>query len=187
MSLYRYVETKDDLLALVDDAIHGEALVAGELPADWQQALALVARQSRKAYLRHPWAVQVLQGNVAPGASAGPNALRHFEQCLTAVAGAPLSQRARLHLLGIVDDYVYGHLLRAAQLSQWAARTPGHDAAAGVGEFLQGQLASGDLPRLAALAADPLAPLLGDSAELEERFENGLRLIIEGAAAGLLT
>src|SRR5580658_9905519 len=46
MSLYRYIATKDDLVALLDDALLAEALVpGGELPHDWQEALALVARR----------------------------------------------------------------------------------------------------------------------------------------------
>ena len=62
MSLYRYITTKDDLLALVGDALLGEALVAGELPCR-------LARGNRRrwparqgsAYLRHPWAVHLVQ------------------------------------------------------------------------------------------------------------------------------
>jgi len=182
MSLYRYIETKEDLLALLDDAILGEAVVAGELPADWRDATALIALRSRQAYLRHPWAIQALQGRAAP-ASAGPNGARHMEQCLAALAGSPLSVRGRLDLLAIVDDYVYGHVLRAAELA--------HDAAAGSGasaavELARSRIAAGDLPRLAALAADPAVRALADPAELEARFERGLRLLIDGAAAGLL-
>jgi len=182
MSLYRYIETKDDLLALLDDAILGEAVVPGELPADWREAIALIALRSRQAYLNHPWAVQALQGRAAP-ASAGPNGGRHVEQCLAALAGSPLSLRARLDLLVIVDDYVYGHVLRAAEVADDAAA--GSDVAAAA-ELARARLAAGDLPRLAALAADPAVLALADPAELEARFERGLRLIIDGAAAGLL-
>jgi AcrR family transcriptional regulator len=123
MSLYRYIETKDDLLALIEDAILGEALVAGELPDDWRAALALVARQTRQAYLNHPWAAKALASQAATGLSGGPNGLRHAEQRTRAVSRAPLSQQARLDLLAIVDDYVYGHVLRAA-----AAAAPPADA-----------------------------------------------------------
>jgi AcrR family transcriptional regulator len=185
MSLYRYIETKDDLLALIDDAILGEALVAGSLPADWRDALALVARRTREAYLRHPWAVPALHGRHVPGRSAGPNGLRHLEQCLAAVAGAPLSQRARLGLLGIVDDYVYGHLLRAALVAAGAARRSGPADSAAALRFIQARLDAGDLPQLAALGADPARLAAGDPGELDARFELGLRLIIDGAAAGL--
>ncbi len=115
MSLYRYVETKDDLIALIHDAILAEALLPEPLPEDWREATAAVARQGRRAFLNHPWVTQALAGQaVIPGASAGPGGLRHFEQCRAALDGAPLSARGKLDLLGIIDDYVYGHVLRAA-------------------------------------------------------------------------
>jgi AcrR family transcriptional regulator len=185
MSLYRYIQTKDDLLALIDDAILGEALVPGTLPADWREALAVVARRSRSAYLSHPWAVRALHGRAVPGTSAGPNGLRHLEQCLAAVAGARLSLRAKLDLLGIVDDYVYGHLLRAGGGIPDAAGLPAPADPAATLEFIRANLDSGDLPYLAALGADPAALAVRDAGELDARFEHGLRIIIDGAATGL--
>jgi AcrR family transcriptional regulator len=63
MSLYRYISAKSDLVALMDDAIMGEALVpGGQLPADWRAALAMIARRTRAALLAHPWAVQARPG-----------------------------------------------------------------------------------------------------------------------------
>lgn len=182
MSLYRYIETKADLLALIDDALLADTLVPGELPADWREALVLVARQTRSAYLPHPWAVQVLQGRpAAETAIAGPNGLRHFEQSLAALDSAPLDPAAKLDLLAIVDDYVFGHLLHAAEI---AARTRGaaggHDAAA---EFVRAQLATGEFPRLSALAGAPGGHELGGFDRLDERFERGLRLLVDGIAA----
>jgi AcrR family transcriptional regulator len=184
MSLYRYVETKDDLLALIDDAILGEAVVPGELPADWREAIALLARRSVRAYLNHPWAMQALQGRNGPGASAGPNGARHFEQSLAAVARSPLRPSARLDLLGIVDDYVYGHVLRAGEIAE---RTGRDSDVAGVLEAVQNRLPATEFPHLAAVATDPAARSLADPDALDARFERGLRLIIEGAAAGLLS
>jgi len=182
MSLYRYIATKADLLALIDDALLGEALVPGDLPADWRQAISLVARQTRRAYLNHPWAVQTLQGKPAADASlAGPNGLRHFEQSLAALDGAPLSTRAKLDLLAIVDDYVFGHLLHAAELTESVLAGADSPEATAAGEFIAAQLASGDFPHLRALAEDPAAASVGELA-IDGRFELGLRLLIDGIA-----
>jgi len=116
MSLYRYIATRADLLALIDDALLGESLVPGELPADWKQAITMVARKSRQTFLRHPWAVQVLpETAAAPARQAGPNGVRHFELSLAALASAPLSAAAKQDLLAIVDDFVIGHILRAGE------------------------------------------------------------------------
>ncbi len=186
MSLYRYISAKDDLVALLDDALMGESLIPdGELPADWREALAAIARQTRSAYLRHPWAVAALQGRAAGGheGSFGPNAMRHFEQSLAALDGAPLGTAARLDLLTIVDDYVFGNVLRAGELQSRGAAAPDSERTAATIEFLQGLIATGQFPRTAALAGDPAAAALADPAALEARFEHGLALLLDRAAA----
>lgn len=177
MSLYRYLETKAELLDLMDDALLGESLVAGELPTDWRAAVALIASQTRQVYLRHPWAVHALQGRPAAELGvAGPNARRHFEQCLAALATASLDTKAKLDLLAIVDEYVFGHLLHAAELTE-----RGGPAAAP--ELLQAELDPADYPHLAALSTDPDLLELADARNLDERFELGLRVLIDGIAA----
>src|SRR5215472_8064502 len=114
MSLYYYLRSKDDLVALMDDALLGESLIPDdELPDDWRAALAAIARRTRDVFLRHPWALHSLQGEAAVhGAPVGPNGLRHFEQSLAALEHAPLDTSQKLDLLAIVDDYVFGHVLR---------------------------------------------------------------------------
>ena len=47
----------------------------GELPADWREAIAAIARRSRAVFRRHPWAVTARESSDAEG----PNGLRHFE------------------------------------------------------------------------------------------------------------
>ncbi len=186
MSLYRYISTKDDLVTLMDDALMGESLVPeGELPADWRAALTMIARQTRAALLRHPWAVVSLQGRGAAGqdGSFGPNGLRHFEQSLAALDGAPLDTAAKLELLTIVDDYVMGSVLRAGEMQDRHEADPQY--AAAVIEFITGQLATGEFPRIAALSQDPAAAGLTDPDRVTARFERGLTLLIEHAAGVL--
>lgn len=202
MSLYRYIATKDDLLALIGDALLGEALVPGELPADWLDAMAAVARETRRAYLRHPWAIRLVQREGAVQAAlAGPNGLRHVEQSLSALSGAPMDARTKLDVLAIVDDYVFGHLMRAARTATKAdddavaaahprgsARgggpgqaTPDHEPA-GIVDFVRSQLASGSFPQLAtAMSPADVASLA--SADQAARFELGLSMLLDGIAA----
>ncbi len=185
MSLYRYISAKSDLVALMDDAIMGESLIpGGQLPADWREALAMIARSTRETLLRHPWAVQALQGRGAAAQDGpfGPNGLRHFEQSLAAVATAPLDTAAKLDLLAIVDDYVFGHVMRAGEQQARAASTdPGH--AAAITEYIQGQISTGQFPHLSKLARDPAAQTIADPGRLDQRFERGLRALLDGAAA----
>jgi len=183
MSLYRYIATRADLLALVDDAIMGQALVPGQLPADWREALALVARRTRAAYLCHPWAVQVLQGRpAAEMVVAGPNGIRHFEQSLAAVAAAPLGTAARLDLLAIVEDYVFGNVLHAVEFAERAGAAAGSQATGDAADFVRAQIATSEFPYLAELGQHPDAESLADPGRLDGRFERGLRMIIDGAA-----
>jgi AcrR family transcriptional regulator len=202
MSLYRYIATKDDLLALVGDALLGEALVPGELPADWLDAIAAVARETRRAYLRHPWAIRLVQREGAVQAAlAGPNGLRHVEQSLSALSGAPMDSKAKLDVLAIVDDYVFGHLMRAAGTATKAdddaaaaadprglARggepgqaTPDPEPA-GTADFVRSQLASGSFPQLAT-AMSPAGVASFAGADQEARFELGLSMLLAGIAA----
>jgi AcrR family transcriptional regulator len=184
MSLYRYIATKADLMALLDDALLGEALVPeGEMPADWRDALALVAGRTRTTLLRHPWAVHALYGpGRAQNEQAGPNGLRHFEQSLAALDGAPLDMAVKVDLIAIVDDYVIGHALQAGeQISRFGGPQP--MPASPVGGFMASRLASGDYPHVRALLTGPAAQSLIDPGRLEGRFERGLRLLIDGFAA----
>lgn len=175
MSLYRYMATKDDLLALIGDALLGEALVPGDLPADWLEAIAAVARQTRRAYLRHPWAIRLVQRQGAlPAALAGPNGLRHVEQSLSALSGAPLDAKAKLDVLAIVDDYVFGHLMRQA---------PPDPEPPGNADFVRSQLASGNFPQLAAVMSPSEAVSSTGLADRDTRFELGLGLLLDGIAA----
>jgi AcrR family transcriptional regulator len=184
MTLYRYISAKADLITLMGDAIMGESLIpAGQLPGDWREAVAAIARATRTALLRHPWAVQALQGRAGAGQEGafGPNGISHFEQSLAAVAAAPLDTTAKLDLLTVVDDYVFGHVLRAGeQEARSAGGTPEH--AAAIAGYIEGLLATGDYPRITELAGDPAAASsLGDPAELDRRFERGLRALLDGA------
>lgn len=108
MTLYHYVRTKDELLTLVVDAFLGEvALPHGQrLPRDWRPAITLIARRTRDALRRHPWIL-----DISDDPSIGPNAMRHFDQCLQALATLDVDFRDKLDLIMAVDEYVFGFCL----------------------------------------------------------------------------
>src|SRR5580658_7435875 len=56
MSLYYYVKSKDDLIAVMDDALMGEALLPS-LPRGWRRAITEIATRTHSVFLRHPWAL----------------------------------------------------------------------------------------------------------------------------------
>ncbi len=105
MTLYHYVHTKVELLAIMVDALAGEVVLApGEdLPSDWRAAVTTIACRTRDVMRRHPW---VLEVNADP--SIGPNALRHFDQSWQAVAGLDCDLETKLDVTTAVDEYVFG-------------------------------------------------------------------------------
>jgi AcrR family transcriptional regulator len=191
MSLYRYITTKSDLVALMDDALLGESLVPeGELPAGWRAAVAAVARRTRDMLMAHPWAIQSLHGEAAATGVplGGPNSFLHFEQSLAALASAPLSTADKLNLLAMLDDYIFGHVLNAAEVRarHAAADQAGQDSSPVI-SYLNQQLSSGSFPHLQALAGDTEAASMAEAGKLDERFELGLAVLIDGACARLRT
>jgi AcrR family transcriptional regulator len=156
MSLYYYVRTKADLIAVMDDALMGEVLTPA-LPTNWREAVTVIATRTRDVFLRHPWALSSMLS-----APPGINAMRHMEQCLQALAGTTLTTRERLALLAVIDDFVFGYTLREA------ATEPKVDV-----KFLKAQLGTGAFPRLKEAFGKGRPPATTD------RFQIGLRALLD--------
>jgi AcrR family transcriptional regulator len=158
MSLYYYVKTKDDLLAVMDDALMGEALLPS-LPKGWRRAITEIAGRTHAIFIRHPWALVAMLS-----APPGLNAMRHMEQCLEALAGTSMTGKQKITLLATVDDFVFGHALREAA----------SDATVDT-RFAAAQLATGAFPRLAEVFGR------GRMDANKDRFERGLRALLSAA------
>lgn len=187
MTLYSYVRTKDDLLALMHDAIMAEVIVPpGELPSGWRPALTEIARRTRTALLRHPWSLSSLQA-----AQPGPNAMRRFEQYLAVLADSGLDTAAKFDLLTLVNSYVFGNtMITGESVARAAAVEADPELVKAMIEFGMAQLGSGEFPHTAELFAHTPAgggdaaggpPL--DEKSLGEQFERGLQALFDGAAA----
>jgi AcrR family transcriptional regulator len=175
MDLYRYFARKDELIDLMVDEVIAGALLE-ELPHDWRDALAAIARALHAVCLAHPWMV------TAAGQQAliGPNVMRHVEQSLQATAALGIDWTKRLAIWRAVDSYTMGHAhLRPGRDpgEGGTASDPGRAAAAEA--YLQGLAGSGNFPSLAALGAAGL--LHNDHDELT--FETGLGWLLTGIAA----
>jgi AcrR family transcriptional regulator len=181
MTLYHYVRTKDDLVALMDDALMGEALVPdGEMPSLWRPAITLVSHRTRAAIIRHPWALVSLRD-----AQSGPNAMMHFEQSLQAVANTGLSLWDRIELLAIVDDYVHGHLLRAEEIHTRTESAPGQPTDE-IMDFAKAQLDTGRFPESKVMFEESQRSgswleMLSEEATMA-RFDRGLQALLDGLA-----
>ncbi|MBK3571702.1 TetR/AcrR family transcriptional regulator [Streptomyces sp. MBT62] len=110
MSLYAHFDSKDDLLDLMHDAAPEETLV-GEVPADWREALRLIARCNRAAVLRHPW----LLATGDTGCPIGPASLKRMDESAAAVRELDADSAVRRALILAVDTFTLGHVM--AELS----------------------------------------------------------------------
>ncbi|MFG2890193.1 TetR/AcrR family transcriptional regulator [Streptomyces sp. NPDC048248] len=106
MSVYWYVDTKDDLLELAMDAVAGEMTLPDEsqADADWRDQLRVLATGYRDMLLRHPWAARLLGEflNVGPRSTAFSNAT------LRVMARSGLSVERTSGALASVFHFVYG-------------------------------------------------------------------------------
>jgi AcrR family transcriptional regulator len=181
MTLYHYVANKQELLALMDDAMMGELLVPeDELADNWREGVAQIARRSYAVFKRHPWLVEHL-GDEDERGPGGPNGMRHFEQSLKVAAMAGLKDFDLLELVGLVDDYVFGHAIRAREMGGDRQQSEEHVAA--MLDYLQAMLATGEYPHIAELAGDDIRGSFERFAKMgvdETRFERGLQRLLDG-------
>jgi AcrR family transcriptional regulator len=178
MSLYHYIRTKDDLVALVDDRLMAEVVIPDdELPEHWRDALAMIARRSHAAWARRPWTLYAWQG-----ARIGPNGLKHMDQSLRAVSGLGLSRAEQLELITLVDDYAIGYTLRQRDLPQLQAEDWAELNA--MMEYLSDWIESGGYPSLKAFIGDddPATAWREVASEAfdDQRFERGLQTLLDG-------
>jgi AcrR family transcriptional regulator len=186
MTLYYYVRTKADVVALMQDAVLADILIPDdELPSDWQAAMTAVARRSRQVLMAHPWSLSSLDE-----AQFGPNAMRHFEQSLAATTGAGLSGPARLELIAAVDDYVAGNALHGVEsLTRARIAQEDPDMVAAAMAYGLALTEKEGFPQLRALyvestssqgAEQAMPPMTEDA--LASQFERGLQALLAGIA-----
>jgi AcrR family transcriptional regulator len=177
MTLYHYVQNKDELIALMFNAVVGEVLVPDdEFAGDWREAMTQIARRSRAVALRHPWLLEA-----RPQGGLSPNVMRHVEQSLAAVADTGLEPERRMDIVAMVDDYTYGSLARPGGSHEGG---PSEQEIAAFLSYVDEQLGTGDFPHTRATFGDESARAFfarQSSAEADEqRFERGLAALLDG-------
>ena len=172
MSLYRYVNSKDELLALmVDTALGPPDSDAEHAERGWRAGLDAWARGVRRAYNGHPWTLKV--PITAP--PLGPNNVAWMERALSAMADTPLTEAEKLSTLLLLSGFVRNHATLAADLAVGAAAAP---PAATYGAILS-QLAD-DAAFPAVHRAIASGSLDDEEEDFEADFEFGLARILDG-------
>jgi AcrR family transcriptional regulator len=177
MALYRHVDAKEDLVALMVDAAYGPAPehVAGE---DWRAGLTRWAWSFLRAAEAHPWGVQV----PIRGLPLAPNEVAWFEHALAAQASTGLAEGERASVVLLLSGYVRNHMLLMSQLgANLAAAAPTPDAAmAGATGQLRALI---DPQRFPALTALLDSGVLDRADPPDEEFAFGLERLLDGVAA----
>ncbi|MFE6227515.1 TetR/AcrR family transcriptional regulator [Streptomyces sp. NPDC057854] len=117
MSLYWYVDTKDDIIEYAIDTVYGEIdLAAVDEGRDWRERLTVLTLEYRRMLVRHPWmspcAGQYL--NIGPHAIAVGAKIQET----IAATGLPLSRQPSA--MSAVFQFVYGYGTIEAQFARRA-------------------------------------------------------------------
>ena len=178
MTLYHYVRTKDELFTLVNDAVIAEMVVPDDepLPEDWRAAITMIATRSRDVLRRHPWLL-----DIHDDPAIGPNALRHFDQSLHAVAPLEVDFVTKLDVVTAIDEYVFGFCVH-----ERTHMHDGGDVGAHMARYIEELVASGEYPHLEALlrnrSVEDVWREVNEHSHGEDRFERNLRRLLDGFA-----
>lgn len=177
-SLYRYVATRDELMALMANAVTAE-LSLTDLPsgAGWQADILTVAERLRALYRQHPWMLELMSGGNSQSL-VGPAAVDYLEGMVAALSELDAPARTKLEataiLTGVVTLFVKDEL---------GAANTSEQAQAANAAYLGSIVADGRHPHLATLMAQAQQdPAAGGAPEPGELFKR----IVLGVMSGLL-
>ncbi|MEV6963322.1 TetR/AcrR family transcriptional regulator [Streptomyces sp. NPDC051207] len=106
MSVYWYVDTKDDLLELALDAAYGELRLPDTASGDdWRNQLRVLAGEYRALLVRHPW-LSPLAGRFL---NIGPNALSFSRAVQDVIRRTGLPAHRMTSAISAVFQFVYGY------------------------------------------------------------------------------
>ncbi|MGW7613953.1 TetR/AcrR family transcriptional regulator [Streptomyces sp. NPDC054766] len=181
MSVYWYVDTKDDLLELALDAVFGELeLPEAESEEGWRDQLRALAVGYRALLVRHPW-VSTLIGNFL---NIGPCSTAFSLRVQEVIRNTRMPAHGQMGAMSAVFQFVYGFGTIEGHFVQRCA-------AAGISQdeyFRQAMSSISEQPEFAAHfegAADLMEARGGDTvSEMRERdFGFALELLIAGIEA----
>ncbi|MGV9313533.1 TetR/AcrR family transcriptional regulator [Streptomyces sp. NPDC003691] len=181
MSVYWYVDNKDDLLEYALDAVYGGIRIPDVSDPDrWREQLRALATEYRGLLVRHPWTA----GLVGHFLNIGPNSVSFVLAAHQAIRNAGLPPEGQIGGMAAIYQFVYGF---GTIEGQFVA----HCAAAGISQDAYIARAMGTvntLPQLSeyAEAANRMMDARGGDtvAEMRDRdFEYALDLMVAGVEA----
>jgi AcrR family transcriptional regulator len=174
MSLYRYVNAKDELVKLMIDKAWGPPpeVTPGE---GWRAGLSRWAWGMRAALRRHPWSARV----PISGLPVMPNEVAWFEQALADLEDSGLAEAEKASVIMLISGYVRTLAMLEADLEA-AVRAAGvapDEWMAAYPRMLAGLADPGRYPALAKFIA---AGVFDRADEPDDEFIFGLERILDG-------
>jgi AcrR family transcriptional regulator len=191
MALYRYVQSKHELLLLMVDEALGPPQASARPSGGWRDRLAAWAYAYRDRLQAHPWimAVPVAEPPILP------YQVQWTEEGLDALAATPLTEQQKLSSLVLVNVYVRGQtqlslgfdasleVPAGADMDAVAGTAAGADMDAGV-RYGRRLLALADPDRYPRLTAALTSGSLEDGSDFATgEFAFGLNTVLDGMAA----
>ncbi len=169
MSLYNHVANKDDLLEGMVDIVVGEIHVPLSAQS-WRDAMRTRAVSMRQVFVRHPWALGLLEARRTPSEAL----LRYMEHVFGMLRQAGFSIPMARCAFFVLDSYAYGSSIQEKKLP---ASSPTETSQA-TKQFLS-QLPRTEYPYLAE-AADFI---MTSGLDYTREFELGLDILLDALEA----
>lgn len=181
MALYRHVESKEELLALMSDAALEEP---PEIPpgTDWRTGLTTWSYGVLAAHRRHPWLSRI----PISGPPTGPHNLAWFDRALGALADTPVTEAEKVGIVMGLLTYVNGEVRLAGDLAAGYQDNPEAFSRA-YSNALKQVVDPRRLPWLSRVVTAGVFEIddLHLEDDLEADFSFGLNLYLDGVAAHL--
>jgi AcrR family transcriptional regulator len=168
MTLYGYVRTKEEILAALSDRLLGEVELPATTDGPWTEQVAAVFRSVHRVFSAHPELAQIATTQPIDGLAA----YRGAELVLAALRGAGFDDEVAFCAFDALVCYTAGFTQR--QIAFEAPTVPSANRLRRIH-----QLPPDEFPSLVALAPLFVSP------RLDERFDEGLALLIDGLARRL--
>lgn len=178
MSLYRYVEAKEDIYEIMLDEAYGLPDVDLTATGTWRHRLAAWARAIADGLRKQPW-LTAIPMNRPP---SGPNTLSWTEAGLRAFDDTPLTSQEKLSSMLLVDGFVRNHVRMSHEMGALDAVGP-----SGPDQYnvVLGQVI--DVERYPRLCAAVQSSALDDDTDFfVEELMFGLDVIFDGIEARLV-
>lgn len=180
MSPYRHVDSKDELVLLMANAVYGEVAYPEPLPDGWRERIEIGSQALWDTHKRHPWLAQMFPLSRPPML---PNMMRLADLLLGSLAGLGFDAAELLDL----------HILLYSHLQGLAVHLEAETRARAASGLTDDEWIEKQAPAMDAVAFSGQFPAFGRvygaiseqgyDFDLDHLYELGLRYILDGIAA----